>query len=153
LRPLDDDAGVKPFVAVGFRNYGLFVLAGTLRSELLPGPKWMGDVLDRVTVALRVGRTKIEWPEVHRVVCLRIDHAECDAEKAPLNGLAASQYVNLDNAISKVIAVEPHDAHAWPFAELQCALPLGVDNRCRAAGDLPSRIFADGSQVQILRRL
>src|SRR5437879_1315734 len=152
-RPLDDDTGVKPFIAIGFRNYGPFVLAGTLRSELLPSPKWMGDVLHSVTVAHRVGRAKVEWPEVHRVVRLRIDHAERDAEKAPLNRLAASQHVSLDDSIAKVIAVEPYDTHAFPFADLKRPLPLDVHNGCRAAGDLPPWIFPDGSQVKTFRRL
>ncbi len=30
LWPLDDDADVKPFIAVGFRNHGPFVFAGVL---------------------------------------------------------------------------------------------------------------------------
>jgi hypothetical protein len=30
LWPLDDDADVKPFIAVGFRDHGLFVFAGVL---------------------------------------------------------------------------------------------------------------------------
>jgi hypothetical protein len=51
----------------------------------------MGDVLQGVTVAHRVGRANVEWPEVHCVVRLRIDHAERDAEMAPLNRLAVSQ--------------------------------------------------------------
>ena len=33
LRPLDDDADVKPFIAVGFRYHSLFILVGVLRSE------------------------------------------------------------------------------------------------------------------------
>src|SRR5213593_720701 len=101
----------------------------------------MGDVLHGVTVARRVGRPKVEWPEVHRVVRLRIDYTKRDADKASLNRLAASQHVDLDDSISKVITVEPHDAHAFAFAELERALPLGVDNRRRAADDLPSGIF------------
>src|SRR5262245_27151545 len=64
VRALDHDAGVKPFIAVGFRDDGLFVLVGAFRPELFPGPGWMGDVLHRVTVARRVGRPKVEWPEV-----------------------------------------------------------------------------------------
>lgn len=84
LGPLDDDADVKPLIAVGFRNYGPFVLAGVLGSERLPGPTWMGDVLHGVTAARRVSRAKVEWPEVHGVVRLRIHHAERDAGEAPV---------------------------------------------------------------------
>src|SRR5256885_12756219 len=51
LRPLDDDANVKPLIPIGFRDDGLFVHPGTLRSELLPGPSRMGRVLHGVTVA------------------------------------------------------------------------------------------------------
>src|SRR5205823_14978057 len=98
---------MKPFIAVGLRNHRPFILAGVLGSECLPGPTRMGDVLHGVTVALRVGRAKVEWPEVHRVVRVRIDHAEGDAEKAPLNRLAASPQVSLDDSITEVIAVEP----------------------------------------------
>jgi hypothetical protein len=57
-RPLDDDTGVKPFIAIGFRNHGLLVLAEALGSEGLPGPTRMGDILYGVTVPLRVGRPK-----------------------------------------------------------------------------------------------
>ena len=70
LRPLDDDTGVKPFIAVGLRDHRLLVFAGMLRSEDLPGPTWIGDVFDSVTVALRVHRPKVEWPEVQRIVRL-----------------------------------------------------------------------------------
>ena len=148
---LDDNAGVKPFVTVGFRGHRLFELIGTLRPELLPGPKRMGDVLHRVTVASRVSRSKVEWPEVHRVVRLRIHDVEGDTEKAPLNGLAASQHVNFNCAVGKVITVEPHDAHACVFADLEGVLPLSINNRCGAAGDLPSRIFSDSSEVEGFR--
>src|SRR5205085_8386529 len=107
--------------------------------------------LHGVTVALGVSGAKVEWPEVHHVVRLRIDHAEGDAEKAPLNRLAAPQQVSLDISITEVIAVEPHHTHALPFADLERVLSLDIDNRCRAAGDLPPRIFADGSQVHTFR--
>ena len=51
LRPLDDNADMKPFIAVWFRNYRPFVFVGVLGSECLPGPTRMGDVLHGVTVA------------------------------------------------------------------------------------------------------
>jgi len=41
VRPLDNDTGVKPFVAVGFRDYRLFVFTGVLGSQRLPGPTRM----------------------------------------------------------------------------------------------------------------
>jgi hypothetical protein len=82
LRPLDDDTDVKPFVAVGLRHHRLLVFAELLRSENLPAPTWIGDILDSVTVALRVRRPKVEWPEVQSIVRLCIDCPKRDADKA-----------------------------------------------------------------------
>jgi hypothetical protein len=90
-----DDTGVKPFIAVEFRNHGLLLLAGVLGSEGLPGPTRIGDVLRGVTVALRVRCPKVEWPEVHCVMSLGIEDSKREAEKAPLDGLAAPERVNL----------------------------------------------------------
>ena len=111
----------------------------------------MRDVLHGVLVSYGVCRAKVEWAEVHRVVRLRVGHAERHAQKASLNRSAASQQINLDGAVAEVVAVEPNHAHTRAFADIQRVLPLDVDNRGRAPGDLPSRIFAGRRQVQIFR--
>src|ERR1051326_5609345 len=110
-------------------------------------------MLYSVIVARRIGGAKIERPEIYRIVRLRIDHAKRNPEKAALNGLAPSHHVNLDRSVPKVITVEPRHTHAFALAELERALSFGVDDRRRAAGDLPARVFADGRQIQIFRRL
>jgi hypothetical protein len=51
-------------------------------------------------------------------VRLRINDSKRDAQKAPLDGLAAPEHVNLDHSVSKIIAVEPYHAHAGAFADL-----------------------------------
>src|SRR5438105_2488151 len=118
FRPRDDDTHVKPLVAVRLGNHRALVSAWMFRPQLLPGPGRLGDVLHGVAVARRVGRAKIEWPEIDGVVGLRVEDTKRDAEKAALNGLAPPQDVELDHAISKVKTIQPHEAHARPFAEL-----------------------------------
>src|ERR1051326_1160994 len=119
----------------------------------MPLPLRMRNVLHGMAVALRVGRAKVEWPEVHRIVGFRVLYAECDADKTALHRLAATQYVDVDDAVGEVIAVEPHQAHTGALAELQRALSLGVHNRCRAVGNLPPRILTDSGQVEGFRWL
>jgi hypothetical protein len=51
--------------------------------------------------------------------------------------------------VSRTAIIEPHDAVAWAFADLQRMLPFLVDDGSSgAAGDFPSRIFPDRSQVE-----
>jgi hypothetical protein len=57
FRPLDNDASVKPLIAVRLGNDGLFILVRVLCSERLPGPARMGGVLHCMLMAYRVGRT------------------------------------------------------------------------------------------------
>ena len=116
LRSRDDDADVKPFVPVGRRYKRLLILAGVFGSEFLPRPLRVRNVFHGVTVAGRVSRAKVEGPEVHGVERLRIDYAKSDAEEAALYRLAAAEQIDLDDAIGKVVSVEPHDSHAGSLA-------------------------------------
>jgi hypothetical protein len=52
-------------------------------------------------MARGINRPKVEWSEIHRIVCLRIDHPECDLKEAALNRLAASQQINLETLFAK----------------------------------------------------
>src|SRR3546814_10573929 len=44
---LNDNSNEEPFVAIGFGNNRLFVLAGVFRTQFVPWPSRMGDVLHR----------------------------------------------------------------------------------------------------------
>src|SRR5260370_38144892 len=63
LWPLDDHTDVKPFIAVGLWNQGLFVFVRGLGPKRLPGPLWVGGVLHSVAVPRRGGPRDGEWPE------------------------------------------------------------------------------------------
>ena len=150
-RSLDHDANVKPLVAVGVGHDGFLVFAGVLGSQPLPRPIGMRHVFHRVAVARRVGRSKVERAEVHRIVCSRIDHVKSDADKASLNRLATAQHVEVDGAIRKIVPAEPHDTDSCAFIELERMAALDIDDRCRSSHDRPAGIPAHGGYVQIFR--
>lgn len=101
----------------------------------------------------RVGRVKVERPEVHRVVRCGVEHAERESEEAALYRLTAPEEIHLDRAVAKLISIQPNDAHARPLAKSECARAFGVDQRRGAAGGMPSWARADIGEVEGLGRL
>jgi hypothetical protein len=57
----------------------------------------------------RIFRPKVERPKVHGVVGVVITPMECDAEKTPLEHIAAAD-LQFDRALSELAAVDPRDA-------------------------------------------
>src|SRR5262249_6844136 len=75
----DDNFRVEPGIAVGRWVDWLLVLARLFRSELLPGPFRMSNILDRVAGIIGIVSTEIERTEIDAFELFIILAMKCDA--------------------------------------------------------------------------
>jgi hypothetical protein len=87
---------------------GILELLGKLVPQARPVVVRQHHVLNRVLVAVGLGRAEVERAHVHRLVGAIVFPMKRDADEAPLEQIAAAD-VHLDRAVAEIGAVNPRE--------------------------------------------
>ncbi len=112
----DHDPDMHPSGRIGGRINRVLELLRSFRPELLPRVGRVGYVLHRVVASRRIRRSEIERAEIDGVVRFLIEPVKSDADKAPLEDIAAF-HVEFDRPVRKLGVRQPGEPVAHPFVE------------------------------------